>query len=222
MKKLINIGLILFLFLTYSANAQIKVACIGNSITYGSGIENREVFSYPAQLQVMLGDKWEVSNFGVSGATMLKNGNKPYWKEKKFQEALDYKPDVVIIKLGTNDTKPYNWKFGNEYESDYQAMIDTLLATSNPVIFLCKPVPAYEVNFDIRGEVVENELLPVIERLAGRNGISCIDLFTPFEKLEVLFPDKIHPNAHGAALMAGIISRSLLEAQQDILLNTMR
>ncbi len=217
-----NISLILFILFTYTVNAQIKVACIGNSITYGSGIENREIFSYPAQLQVMLGDKWEVRNFGVSGATMLKKGNKPYWEETRFKDALNYKPDVVIIKLGTNDTKPYNWKYGNEYEADYQAMIDTLLATSNPVIFLCKPVPSYEVNFDISGEVVENELLPVIERLAGRNSMPCIDLFTPFEKLEVLFPDKIHPNAHGAALMAGIISRSLLEAQSDILLNKIR
>ena len=206
-----------FLFET-NAMAQIKVACIGNSITYGSGIENRELFSYPAQLQIMLGDAWEVQNFGVSGATMLKKGNKPYWEESKFEEALTYKPDVVIIKLGTNDTKPYNWKYGNEYEADYQAMIDRLLENSNPVIFLCKPVPAYEVNFDIRGEVVENELVPVVERLAGRNNLTCIDLFTPFENLEMLFPDKIHPNGHGAALMAGIIAPHLIKNQQSILL----
>ncbi len=217
-KKIKFLFLYLSLLFTCNAMAQIKVACIGNSITYGSGIENRELFSYPAQLQMMLGDAWEVQNFGVSGATMLKKGNKPYWEESKFEEALAYKPDVVIIKLGTNDTKPVNWKYGEEYEVDYQAMIDQLSENSNPVIFLCKPVPAYEVNFDIRGEVVENEVVPVVERLAGRNNLTCIDLFTPFENLEMLFPDKIHPNAHGAALMAGIIAPHLIKDQQYILL----
>lgn len=33
----------------------IKVACVGNSITYGAGISNREKNSYPAQLQYYLG-----------------------------------------------------------------------------------------------------------------------------------------------------------------------
>ena len=86
-----------------SYSGTIKLACIGNSITYGYGIEDRDRDSYPAQLDRMLSDRWEVQNFGVSGATLLKDGNKPYWNESAFAAALAFKPDIVVIQLGTND-----------------------------------------------------------------------------------------------------------------------
>src|SRR3712207_5545352 len=82
-----------------------RVACVGDSITYGAGVSGREKNSYPAVLGQWLGTKWDVRNFGVSGATLLKKGNRPYWKQQKFADALQFKPDVVIIKLGTNDSK---------------------------------------------------------------------------------------------------------------------
>jgi len=70
----------------------IRVACIGDSITYGSGIKFRTRDSYPAQLGRMLGETWQVRNFGVSGATMLKNGDKPYWDQQALGDALAYNP----------------------------------------------------------------------------------------------------------------------------------
>jgi lysophospholipase L1-like esterase len=101
----------------------IRVACIGDSITFGSGIKFRSRDSYPAQLGRMLGNEWQVRNFGVSGATMLKNGDKPYWEQQALGDALAYNPHVVVIKLGTNDTKPQNWKYKDEFISDYADMI---------------------------------------------------------------------------------------------------
>src|SRR5689334_724667 len=83
--------------------APVNVACIGDSITQGSGAAKGQ--SYPSQLQAMLGDQWKVGNFGVSGRTLLKKGDYPYWKENAYQDALKSAPDVVIIMLGTNDTK---------------------------------------------------------------------------------------------------------------------
>ena len=77
----------------------VKVACIGNSITFGSGISDRPRDSYPAQLGRLLGDQWIVRNFGVGGRTMLKKGDFPFWKEDAWTEAKAFLPDVVIIKL---------------------------------------------------------------------------------------------------------------------------
>src|SRR4030088_2078651 len=96
--------------LQFSANAQskIKVACIGASITYGARIENREQNSYPAQLQKMLRNNYEVTNYGVSGTTLLKKGNSPYWNTNEYKTALAANPDVVIIDLGGNDSKLIN------------------------------------------------------------------------------------------------------------------
>src|ERR1043165_8271897 len=78
----------------------IRVACVGDSITYGYGIKDREHDSYPAQLGSLLGKKWEVQNFGVNGATALKKGTRSYSEQKSFQDALLFKPDVVVIQLG--------------------------------------------------------------------------------------------------------------------------
>lgn len=200
-------------------SAQIRVACVGNSITYGSGIENREVYSYPAQLQVMLGEDWNVQNFGVSGRTMLKNGDNPIWDEPVFENALAFKPDVVIIKLGTNDSKDFNWKYKDAFPRDYQAMIDTFRSVSNPIIFLCQPVPVFESRWSIDSAVVVSEIIPAVHELGQQNNLTVIDLQTPFIGREDLFPDRIHPNGHGAAWMAGIIGRHLLLDYNTILQN---
>lgn len=114
-------ALILAVIILVSCNKEpIVVACIGNSITYGSGIEERINNSYPAQLQQLLGDEYDVWNFGYSGRTLLKKGDYPYWDEVYLKAAKKLNPDIVIIKLGTNDTKPQNWQYAEEFESDYR------------------------------------------------------------------------------------------------------
>ena len=101
--------------------APIRVACVGDSITQGAGADPGK--SYPSQLQSILGDKWQVKNFGVSGRTLLKKGDAPYWNEEAFKDAQDFKPDAVIIMLGTNDTKPPNWVHIDKFYSDYKDAI---------------------------------------------------------------------------------------------------
>src|SRR3954469_23880998 len=92
-----------------SAAEPIKIACVGDSITFGYGLQ--EVEKYPAVLGKLLGDRYQIGNFGVNGATLLKKGDNPYWKVPAFQAATDFKPNIVVIKLGTNDTKAQNIKF---------------------------------------------------------------------------------------------------------------
>jgi len=74
--------LALFSLMTARAAEPIKIACVGDSITQGAGAKSGQ--SYPAQLQALLGDGYKVGNFGVSGRTLLKKGDFPYWKEKKY------------------------------------------------------------------------------------------------------------------------------------------
>src|SRR5690606_30303184 len=98
----------------------IKVASIGNSVTYGAGILDRENSSYPSQLQKMLGTNYLVGNFGRNGATLLKKGHNPYYKTDEFQRAMDFNADMAIIHLGLNDTDPRNWpNYRDEFEGDY-------------------------------------------------------------------------------------------------------
>ena len=124
----------------------IKVACIGNSITYGYGISNRDRDSYPSVLGQLLGDGYDVKNFGYSARTLLMKGDHPYMKEQIYQNALAYNPQIVVIKLGTNDTKPINWKYKKSFTKDLSKMItDFKQLSSAPKIYLCYPAKAYAV-----------------------------------------------------------------------------
>lgn len=91
-----------------SARVPVRVACVGNSITFGAGIPNREANAYPAQLQAYLGDGYEVRNFGVSATTASPRGDHPYTATEAYRASLDFAPDIVLLKMGTNDTKPQN------------------------------------------------------------------------------------------------------------------
>ena len=99
---------------------KLKVACVGDSITYGSCIEDRENYSYPAQLQNLLGQEYDVRNFGVSGTTLLHKGNYPYISTEEYRKSLEFNPDIVLIKLGTNDSKPQNRVHLAEYKQQYE------------------------------------------------------------------------------------------------------
>ena len=181
----------------------IRVACIGDSITYGSGIDDRSADSYPAQLQDMLGLEWRVRNFGVSGATLLRKGDRPYWEQKAFNDALSYEPHVVVIKLGTNDTKPRNWKHSDHFVSDYVDMIRTFRELpTEPRIWICRPVPAFPGRWGIRDQVIREELIPLIRRVSKQTNTPVINLYKALDDRPELFPDTVHPNAEGAGLIA--------------------
>ena len=207
----------------------IRVACIGNSITDGHGIELAPVNGYPALLQKQLGEKYWVKNFGVSGRTLLNNGDMPYMKETAWKDALAFDPDIVVIKLGTNDSKPQNWQHAAEFKQDLQQMITTLcpalaqsakkgkkasskLSTLNakPKIYLCTPIPAFKSSWNINDAVITNEIIPIQQEVAKQYGLQVIDLHTLFandgDKMQ---DDGIHPDGKGVRRIADIIAAEL-------------
>ena len=185
----------------------VRVACIGNSITDGFGIGMSPVKGYPAVLQKKLGDGYQVRNFGVSARTMMNKGDLPYMNELAWRDAKAFNPNIVVIKLGTNDSKTHNWVHGaDEYRQSMQAMIDTLKALpSKPKIYLCSPIPAFKDSWTINDSVIVNGEMPIIKKLAKKNKCQFIDLHTSYTYGDMMLNDGIHPNAKGAAKMADII-----------------
>lgn len=185
----------------------LRVACVGNSITYGAGIKNRVIDGYPAVLGRQLGNDYMVRNYGVSARTMLNKGDNPYMKEKAFRQALAFNPNVVIIKLGTNDTKEQNWQHKADFAKDMQEMIDAFSALSaRPKIYLCSPAKVYTpASRSINDSIIVNGVIPIVQKLAKKNKLQVIDLHTAMDGKENLFPDKIHPNEKGAKVMADVI-----------------
>lgn len=202
--------LLLLLLLPICVGAQqkskIKVACIGNSITYGAFIANVQENSYPAQLQAYLGSEYEVRNFGVSATTVLSKGNYPYTTTKEYAASHEFLPDIVLIKFGTNDTKPQNWKYKDEFIADYQQLIDSYRTlSSHPRIILLPPIRCFlEDESSINPRLIETNVRPMVEELAWKNQIEIINLFNLFgDKWEsYLMPDRLHPSAIGAGEMA--------------------
>ena len=87
-------------------SGQIKVACIGDSITYGHGIKNWPKNNYPVLLQELLGDSYHVQSFGVSGRAVQDNSDQPYRALPHYEESIAYDADIIIFMMGSNDTKP--------------------------------------------------------------------------------------------------------------------
>ena len=200
--------LALFSLMTARAAEPIKVACVGDSITQGAGAQKGK--SYPAQLQGLLGDGYQVGNFGVSGRTLLKKGDFPYWKEKKYQDALAMEPAIVVIMLGTNDTKPQNWKFEAEFDADYRELVKSFQSLkSKPKVFVCRPVPVPGIgNYGINEENIQKEI-PRVDALAKELGCGVIDMHAALEKSPELLPDRVHPNTAGAGEMAKAAAKAI-------------
>ena len=188
----------------------VRVACIGNSITFGAGIKNRSRDSYPSVLARMLGDNYWVKNFGVSARTMLNKGDHPYMNEPAYKNALAFNPNIVVIKLGTNDSKSFNWKYKADFMKDAQNMINAFKGLpSQPMIYLCYPSKAYLTGDGINDDIISKEIIPMIKKLAKKNDLSVIDLHTAMDGMPELFPDRIHPNEKGAQVMAKAVYQSI-------------
>ena len=184
-----------------------KVACIGNSVTYGYGHENPDSTSYPSQLAAMLGDGYEVGNFGKSGATLLRKGHRPYNEQEEFEKALDFAPDIAIIHLGLNDTDPRNWKYyKREFISDYVALIDAFEEVNPDVeIYICRMTPIFHWHHRFKKGTRDWywEIQATIENIAENIAeVKLIDLQETLYHRPDLMPDALHPNPEGAKLIA--------------------
>ena len=208
--KRINLSVIAFFFAFCGvlANDTVRVACVGNSITFGHGIKDRAHDSYPAQLGALLGKNYEVRNFGVSARTLLNKGDHPYMNEQAYREALIFQPGIVVIKLGTNDSKPHNWKYASEFRDDLRTLVRTFqVLASHPKIYLCLPIPGENKGWGIRDSVIVAGVIPCIRDFAQEQGIPVIDLYTLLTPYRHLLPDGVHPNVEGASIIAKEVAR---------------
>lgn len=205
-----------------AARAPTHVACVGDSITAGVGASSSNT-NYPAALQTLFGSSVKVMNFGHSGATMLSVGDLPYQQQSEYTAATSFVSGAgvsavvdVILMLGTNDSKPYNWTVGTatraeQFRKDCAAMVDhfTQLST-HPLVYLALPPHAYTNTYQISGTVLHDEILPVLKQVAADKGIPVIDVDTPTTGHPELFPDGVHPNDNGYRIVAQVMHDGLL------------
>ena len=196
----------------------VRVACVGDSITFGYGLHH----TYPAQLGRWLGTNYDVRNFGVSSTTLLRHGDYPYIGRSAYTNALDFKADIVVIDFGANDSKHpndgsldatkalNNWQHKADFNDDYKELI-AAFHQANPAakIFICYPTPDFPGRWVINENTIRDEMIPMIREVADEAGASVINLHSALAGKAELFPDTVHPNDEGAKLMAAEIFRAL-------------
>lgn len=188
------------------AQEKIKVACVGNSITYGTGVENREVNAYPVKLQKMLGEGYVVGNFGKPGATLLNKGHRPYVQQQEYKDALAFAGDIVVIHLGINDTDPRNWpNYRDEFIDDYRSLMNDFRKVNPDVRFLIArmtPLSHRHRRFESGTRDWHAEIQQAIECVAKAEKVQLIDFHEPLYPYPYILRDAVHPDAEGAELLA--------------------
>ena len=208
-KQLFFISALVLGSLGWGQRKPIKVACVGNSITYGYGIENREQNSYPSVLQRLLGKGYKVENFGHSGATLLSKGHRPYIQQEEYKKALAFAGDIVVIHLGINDTDPRNWpNHRNDFVKDYLTLISSF-KKANPkariVIARMSPLSHRHPRFESGTRDWHAEIQQAIALVAQQTNAQLIDFHEPLYHFPQMLPDAVHPNAQGAAILAQVV-----------------
>ncbi len=205
------------------SHAKIKVACVGDSITQGTGTGSMSL-AYPKQLQNLLGEDYEVGNFGSSGATLSTECVDAYIKRSMYKKSLEFMPDIVVIKLGTNDSRPEVWdRYGKNFYANLGVLVDSFAnLKTKPQIFLCYPSYAPDVaNWGTREKVMRNEMSVVIDKFAKDRNLKIIDTYTPLKNDNKLFDDNLHPNSVGAyklaaAVYGGITGKKALDKPSQV------
>jgi lysophospholipase L1-like esterase len=224
--KIIWAGLAFFILAnsTNSQTSKIRMAFIGNSITqgvYAQGKSDSQV-SYVMQFSNLMkevyGDTLEIMNAGVSGRTLTKHGPAPIWNEAIYKKALVFVPDICLVALGTNDSKPILYDLvQNEFYNDYQDMIDTFRYVNPSITFvICLPPPIWDGHPYSKTSPHNDTLLvkytiPLIDSIARKNDLFVVDFHTPFVDSLQYFTDHLHPNIEGHKKMAKILFDKFIE-----------
>lgn len=211
-----------YLLFSFNVSGQKKtVSCVGNSITYGYALSNPPSESYPGQLQVLLGSTdWAIGNYGSSGRTMLKAGGYSYWDDHLYKDALASNPDIIVIELGTNDSKRWLWdSHGAEFKTDYKALIKSFQdLPSKPEIWIGLLIPGENADWDIFNSYIKDKVNPQIKEIAIETGLGLIDLYTELKnnKAAWYLTDSVHPSVAGAGIIAQKVKEMLLMQKPEI------
>ena len=219
MGALDNLHLPQYGVLQCGGQSRIRVACVGDSITYGCFVAGQPWNSYPRVLGRLLGKDYCVGNFGYTNRTAINSADYPYTAEKLYVDSLEFRPDIVLILLGGNDTKEINWN-SEKFRQDLGSLIESYRNLStHPEVYLLMPTPAFpfrgKVMWDIRSDVLEEELIPACRQVAEEKGVTLIDTHDVLAGRKELFIDGCHPNRKGARLLAETVYTALIAHSRE-------
>ncbi len=189
-----------------SSTGKVRVACVGDSIT--------EITGYPENLSRLLGEGYDVGNFGFCGSKVSLDSDNPYMYSEAFQDAIQFQPDIVVVMLGTNDASLSLEQFRGNFVDDYLTLLQRFQSLPHkPQIWIVKPPPVFNETLGLGIEAFDCEIIPAIEQVAVKAGLPTIDVYSKMGN-STYFVDGVHPNAVGAKVIAQTVSNTITAAQQ--------
>lgn len=213
----------------------LRIACIGDSITQGTGVDDKEHDSYPAQLQVLLGDNYVVGNFGKGASYVLKPDSKfntsykdkpqlSYKNTAQYPDSLDFEPDVVVIMLGTNDMRHM---VSDAAKAEFKETLGELVESYKELssvqkVYLCSNIHA--LSSSMAEQLSSGEMGRLVKETAEAVGCGFIDVCgVTFDYMSVYMnstKDKLHPGKEGYAEIAKAVEAGIRGIDADIAVPT--
>ena len=186
------------------AQKVVNIACVGNGVTYGIDVENREKNNFPQQLQYLLGRNYKVTNFGVVNAPVLSNGKNSYSNTEAFKKSQAILPDIVFLELGLDEIKSMDTVLVLNITNTIESFVDSYLKlSSHPRVVILLPLPNFLKDSSLLNNVtIKNKIIPIIQKIAYKKNIELLDLYSLFIDREDLFLDKVHPSSLGGTLIS--------------------
>ena len=194
-----------------SPAAPLRISCVGDSITYGFGLANRDETCWTVLLASLLPEGSETANFGVSGSCAMSSSAFPWEQTAQAQLFRTSEEDLVLVMLGTNDVAAGDWD-AQAFEAEYAELIAAVMEKPNePRVAVMLPPAVF--GSPVMEERLVNDAIPAMRRVAAGAGCAVIDLHALTEGHGEWFPDGLHPNEEGNAAIAAYVGEALLASR---------
>lgn len=184
------------------SGGEIRVACVGDSITEGS--------RYVADLAERLGGNYSVGNFGVGLASVSLASPKPYMNQTVFTQAKDSQPDKVIIMLGTNDAITWYQPYIGNFTRDYKLLVSAFQELpSKPQVYLVVPPPIFNDSLGPNSTILQEQIIPQVRQIANETGLPLIDFYAEMAVHPEYSSDGVHLTVEGSGFVADKIFEAI-------------
>ncbi|TCD46242.1 esterase [Streptococcus sp. X16XC17] len=189
----------------------IKVATVGDSLTYGYGLNDRNIEAYPSILADKLGSRYQVHNFGLSGRSLQTTSDFPYFEEDNAKLSLLSEPDMVVVMIGSNDSRGPYWN-KERFTVEYRQMVERYQSlVSQPDVFVVVPPFVPTSRFGLNNAIIKEELQVIIPQIAEEVGAHSINLYPLTEGHLEYYSDGLHLNYSGNQIIAEEIFSQLIK-----------
>ncbi len=200
----------------------IRIACVGDSLTQGIGATGWQDgdFSggYPNQLELILGEGYEVGNFGKGSSYVYyyegRTASLWYPNTAAYSLSNQFNADIVIILLGTNDARVMkNEADSNAWKAEFTKLVEHYLdLESKPEVYIMSSI-TLELYDKAKEKLLKDYILPMQREVANDLGCTFLDayhdLYDVFTNRENLASDDLHPNNAGFKKIAEYVAQNL-------------